>query len=42
MPEDYPCPECGYDGPHVVVSRNPLVVECGDSECGVEFEIENG
>jgi hypothetical protein len=30
---DYPCPECGYDGPHHLFAWNEA--ECGD--CHVEF-----
>ncbi len=44
---DYPCPECGFDGPHPVLEscmrpgdESPTyLVECGDSACAVEFEL---
>ena len=41
---DYPCPECGYDGPHALVTTEGgvLVVECGNSACAVEFSVPVG
>ena len=42
-PDEYPCPECGYEGPHVVqeIGRDEdvtvSVVECGS--CYAEFEV---
>jgi hypothetical protein len=35
---DYPCPECGHDGPHPVTEGD---TRCGTAECGdcvIEFE----
>jgi hypothetical protein len=43
---EYPCPECGSDGPHVVVehaadSTGPFRrVECAETAC-CEFEIHD-
>lgn len=38
---DYACPECGYDGPHLLFPPEspdePTMAECGDGECGVEW-----
>jgi hypothetical protein len=35
---DYPCPKCGYDGPHTAVDEGDVwVVECGS--CYAEFEV---
>lgn len=36
---DYPCPECGFDGPH---TRFPAsrIYECGNAECYAEFLAE--
>jgi hypothetical protein len=41
---DYACPECGFDGPHIVVANEDgvAIVECGDTECGIEFEVADG
>lgn len=44
---NYPCPECGYEGPHYILATQRCpggksIVECGDSECGIEFEVSNG
>ncbi len=41
---DYPCPECGYDGPHSILNRREQspVVECGDTACGAEFTADPG
>jgi len=44
---EYPCPECGSDGPHPVVEtmtkpgdESPsYLVECSSSECAAEFEL---
>lgn len=39
---DYPCPECGYEGPHHVYfdeGVNQYVAECGDILCGIEFGV---
>lgn len=41
MTIDYPCPECGHEGPHTVVSAEDpavVVVECNGDYCG-EFDI---
>lgn len=41
---DYPCPECGFDGPHTLVDtftrsgREIETYECG--RCVVEFEVD--
>jgi len=38
---DYPCPDCGFDGPHMLVDTQTvhgLVVEvCECGKCYVEF-----
>jgi transcription elongation factor Elf1 len=37
---DYPCPECGYDGPHTLQETRTdgiKVIECGSCYC--EFEV---
>jgi hypothetical protein len=43
MSDDYPCPDCGYEGPHALFPssdpREPVTAECGDGDCGIEFEI---
>jgi len=39
---DYPCDECGFEGPHPVRWDEELgqyVAECGNSECAVEFGV---
>jgi phage-related protein len=41
---DYPCPECGYEGPHALLfgGADPTdadVYECGDSACACEFDV---
>ncbi len=39
----YPCPDCGFEGPHHVYLvgelTEPTAVECGDTDCATEFEI---
>ncbi len=37
--KDYPCDECGYDGPHHLIASggDVLMVECG--QCAAEFSI---
>jgi hypothetical protein len=35
---DYACPECGYDGPHVLLDQ--VLAECGNGECAAEFYID--
>ncbi len=38
---DYPCPSCGYDGPHPVLADGVgIIVECGDTACALEFSID--
>ena len=39
---EFPCPICGYDGPHSLVESYPdrEVLTCGDWDCGTEFEVE--
>jgi len=36
---DYPCPECGYEGPHTIQETGGgiVIVECGGCYC--EFEV---
>lgn len=39
MIDDYPCPKCGYEGPHAVLGPDEAgqLVECGDTRCAAEF-----
>lgn len=39
---EYPCPICGFDGPHLLVESYPdrEVLKCGDSDCDTNFEVE--
>jgi uncharacterized Zn finger protein len=37
---EYPCPDCGADGPHLVVEQlddGTVVAECGS--CYIEFDV---
>jgi len=40
---EYPCPECGYEGPHSYLGQDedsgPDIYECGDPECYLEFSV---
>jgi predicted RNA-binding Zn-ribbon protein involved in translation (DUF1610 family) len=36
---DYPCDDCGYEGPHTTIESKPgsVILECGS--CYHEFEV---